>query len=387
LSVKGLNIVVITGFIILTTLLLLSGFIVSNSHKRILSTADLILLRISNVIHPYLVAYAQSEEEEDDDSGKEQEEDSNNEDEDVENIAVVSYGVDKFGIEKLYSTKTGGGEEWYMNMLNPVDDERFEPINTTLNKTLYPFYTLTKNTDDDDDNGSWKITSITPETKIRMHVFTSTGYNQSKIATYDHSELASKGYMQSSNDWKNIEMTGYVKLNDDNFDSNEKFQWFNRGGIHYTSTEPNSQPCEGVGYKGNLFYSGDVRFAKEQWHVSYEFTEKKAAANGSSSIEGKWIGYKFVVYNIEQNNEDNNNGKETVVKMENWLDKNNDGKDWVKVDEYLDDGGWGDKGEVCGGAPDQTFDLLLLHFRGQMLQFSALDFRGCFAFTLAPELL
>jgi hypothetical protein len=56
-------------------------------------------------------------------------------------------------------------------------------------------------------------------------------------------------------------MTGYVKLNDDNFDSNEeKFQWFNRSGIHYTSTEPNSQPCEGVGYKGNLFYSGDVRF-------------------------------------------------------------------------------------------------------------------------------
>ena len=156
--------------------------------------------------------------------------------------------------------------------------------------------------------------------------------------------------MQSPNDWKNIEMTGYVKLND-NFDSNEKFQWFNRGGIHYTSIEPNSQPCEGVGYKGNLLYSGDVRFAKEQWHVSYEFTEKEAAATADSSIEGKWIGYKYVVYNIEQNN--TNNGMKTVVKMENWLDKDNDGKDWVKVDEYLDDGEWGHKGEECGGEPDQ----------------------------------
>lgn len=188
---KSLNIVVITGFIILATLLLLlSGFIVSSSHKRISTAADLILLRISNVIHHYLVAYAQSEE--DDDNWKEQEEDSNNEDEDVENIAVVGNGVDKFGIDKLYPTKADGGrgEEWYMNMLNPLDDARFEPINTILNKTSYPFYTLTKNTDDD---GSWKITSTTPETKVRMHVFTSTGYNQSKIATYDHSELASKG--------------------------------------------------------------------------------------------------------------------------------------------------------------------------------------------------
>ena len=160
--------------------------------------------------------------------------------------------------------------------------------------------------------------------------------------------------MQSPNDWKNIEMTGYVKLND-NFDSNEKFQWINRGGIHYTSIEPNSQPCEGVGYKGNLFYSGDVRFAKEQWHVSYEFTEKKKVKEtitDSSSIEGKWIGYKFVVYNIEENNDDDN-GKKTVVKMENWLDMDNNGKDWVKVDEYLDDGGWGDKGKECGGARDQ----------------------------------
>ena len=88
-------------------------------------------------------------------------------------------------------------------------------MNKILNKTLYPFYTLTKNTDDD---GSWKITSTTPETRVRMHVFTSTGYNQSKIATYDHSDLATKRYIQSSNDWKNIEMTEYVKLND-NFDS------------------------------------------------------------------------------------------------------------------------------------------------------------------------
>jgi hypothetical protein len=184
---KSLKLVIIIGFIILVTLLLLSEFIVSNSYKRI-SAADLVLWRISNVIH-HLIAYAQPEEE------------------DEGNIAVLDNGVDKFGIDKLYPTKTGGEggggeeEEWYMNMLNPLDDERIELMNTILNKTLYPFYTLTKNTNDD---GSWKIISTTPETKVRMHVFTSTGYNQSKIATYDHTDLADKGYMQSPNDWKDI---------------------------------------------------------------------------------------------------------------------------------------------------------------------------------------
>jgi hypothetical protein len=43
---------------------------------------------------------------------------------------------------------------------------------------------------------------------------------------------------------------------------------------------------------------------------------------------------------------------ETAVKMEIWLDKNNDGN-WVKVDENIDIGGWGSGGRECGGEPDQ----------------------------------
>ncbi|HEX5904909.1 MAG TPA: hypothetical protein VFY50_02555, partial [Candidatus Nitrosocosmicus sp.] len=100
--------------------------------------------------------------------------------------------TDKFGIKKLYPTKTGG-EEWYMDMINPTSDRRFNPGNT-----------ITKNAD-----GSWKMTA----TQVRMGVYPSTGYDASKIATYDHSQLAIKGYMQAANDWKNVEMTGYVRVN------------------------------------------------------------------------------------------------------------------------------------------------------------------------------
>ena len=39
----------------------------------------------------------------------------------------------------------------------------------------------------------------------------------------------------------------------------------------------------------------------------------------TSSIKGKWVGFKFVVYNFQDSN-----GK-TAVKTEFWLDKSNDG--------------------------------------------------------------
>ena len=80
-------------------------------------------------------------------------------------IPEASAAVDKFGVEMVYPTKTGG-EQWFMNMINPSSsDSRFAP------KT-----TLTKNTD-----GSWKVKSDA----VRMNEFTSTGYDQDKIATYN----------------------------------------------------------------------------------------------------------------------------------------------------------------------------------------------------------
>jgi hypothetical protein len=226
-------------------------------------------------------------------------------------------GTDIFGIKKLYPTKNNG-EEWYMNMNNPLGDSRFNPQNT-----------ITKNPD-----GSWKMKS----TQVRMAVYTSTGYDSNDISTLDHSTIASKGYMLAPNDWRNFEMTQYVKVNtspsDDNFSPN------GRGGRHTGDGPP--EGCEGSSMKGDVFFSGKVRFAKEQWHVSYVFTSLKTA---TGSIEDKWVGIKFIVYNFVENNK-------VVVKTELWLDTNNSGN-FVKVDENVDRGGWGTEGTACGGAPDQ----------------------------------
>jgi hypothetical protein len=217
----------------------------------------------------------------------------------------------------LYPTKSNG-EEWYINMNNPTGDSRFNPQNT-----------ITKNPD-----GSWKMKA----TQVRMSVYTSTGYDGDDIPTLNHGTIATKGYMLRPNDWRNFEMTQYVKVNtspsDDNFSPN------GRGGRHTGSGPPVG--CEGSSMKGDVFFSGKVRFAKEQWHVSYVFTSLKAP---TSSIEDKWVGIKFIVYNFVENNK-------VVVKTELWLDTNNSGN-FVKVDENVDRGGWGTEGTECGGAPDQ----------------------------------
>ena len=227
-------------------------------------------------------------------------------------------GTDIFGIKKLYETKNNG-EEWYLNMNNPTSDSRFNPQNT-----------ITRNPD-----GSWKMKA----TQVRMAVYTSTGYDGDDIPTLDHSEIAANGYMLRPNDWRNFEMTQYVKVNtspsDDNFSPN------GRGGRHTGDGTP-PVGCEGSSMKGDVFFSGKVRFAKEQWHVSYVFTSLKTP---TTSIEDKWIGIKFIVYNFVQNNN-------VVVKTELWLDTNDSGN-FVKVDERVDNGGWGTEGAECGGAPDQ----------------------------------
>ena len=86
-------------------------------------------------------------------------------------VLAPTANVDKFGIKMLYPTKSGG-EQWFMNMQNPTSDPRFNPQ-----------FSIVQNGD-----GSWKMRS----NKVRMNVYTSTGYDESKIATYDERQLVQK---------------------------------------------------------------------------------------------------------------------------------------------------------------------------------------------------
>src|ERR671919_1339957 len=223
---------------------------------------------------------------------------------------------DQFGIKKIYASKPNG-EKWFMNMQDPSNDPRSNPPS------------MSKNSD-----GSWRVTSG----QVRYGVYTSSGYHPDQVET-DHSVLASRGYMQSPNDWKNVELTGQVKFNSG--DSSENWAWYARGGRHTGSGSP--EGCEGSSLKGDLTYTdGTVRWAKEQWHVSYVFAPWK---NSPASADGKFVGFKAIMYNVIISGE-------TAVKLELWVDPNNN-NNWQKVYDFIDQGGWGNDGGECNGEPDQ----------------------------------
>lgn len=171
-----------------------------------------------------------------------------------------------------------------------------------------------------------------------MYVYTSEGYNPEQITSNSgQSRLAARGFMHSPQDWKDVEITGYVKLNE--FSENDNFVWFTRGGRHTDSDQ-----CQGSGYKGNLFYLGETQFSKEQWHVSYAKSPTNVA---TGPLQGKWIGFKFVMYNFVRDD-----GK-PAVKLENWIDADADGKNWVNVYQGADAGKWGRAGMECQVRADQ----------------------------------
>ncbi|MFL5353392.1 carbohydrate-binding protein [Archangium sp.] len=219
---------------------------------------------------------------------------------------------DAFGVKMLYPTKAGG-ETWSLKE-DALKDARFDPQDT-----------ITRNAD-----GSWKMKS----TQVRMEAFTTTGYDSKKIPSYDRDVLASRGYMQSPNDWKNVEMTGFVKVNAAS-DMADNFAWYARGGRH-----TDSLACEGSSYKGNLSYSGKARWEKESWHVSYDNASWKTV---TASLKGRWVGFKSVMRNTSVN------GK-PAVRLELWLNDNADKVTWKKVDEKVDDGTWGGDANHCGGS-------------------------------------
>lgn len=195
---------------------------------------------------------------------------------------------DKFGIREIYPTKETG-REWYVNMDNPKDDQNFS---ITFNPNL------TRQVD-----GSWRISVPV----VRMNVKT----------------------LEGESNWKNVEMTGYVKIvsvieNSSNKVIENDLTWYARGGKHNPEF-----PCEATAYMGGLYDNGKVGWKKELWFVG-GYTDEKQSNKVTNSLVDRWIGWKVVIYNVNNNSE---------VKLESYLDNTNSNY-WVKVTNLVDDGGW-----------------------------------------------
>jgi hypothetical protein len=133
--------------------------------------------------------------------------------------------------------------------------------------------------------------------------------------------------------WLNVEITGYAKMVSG---TNELLQWYSRGG-HHTSNDP----CLGSAVKARLYGDGEARWVKEITHPAY--TGNRGAVQATTEpLADRWIGFKAVIYNFEENGN-------TYVRMESYVDDDvtdSNGNlviknDWKLASVVEDRGGWG----------------------------------------------
>lgn len=235
---------------------------------------------------------------------------------------------DPFGVKKIYPTATNGFQ-FFLPTAAATDTTNWVPI---------PSAGITTNSD-----GSYKMsTASTPSdvhgTQTRLNVFQRNGYSGTTAQTnaQNHAQLHSQGWMQDANDWRNIEMTGYFRVNTAPTTGNIEFTA--RGGRHLDPS-PNA---EGTALRAHLSSTGNLQFLKEQYHSSIV---SEPAVNVTTSIVGRWVGLKYVVANKTI-------AGTLVTKQEFWLD-NAANNTWTKVGEKVDAGGWGAAGGQYGAAADQ----------------------------------
>ena len=199
-------------------------------------------------------------------------------------------GPDKFGIEEIYPVADNGAV-WYINNENPQSDNNFY------------FRSLEDIDLDKEENsqGEFKMDAETGTERhgVRIHVDSPNG------------------------EWKNVEMSGYFKL----LDGQDEFTLIARHGPSYHE----DGGCDAYGYYGMLSAEGDAFFKKKTYHHGGGYTARTAVAeNVVSEVQDRWIGIKFMVYDV--NEED--------VKLELWIDDGDETNNWKKVTEYVDDGEW-----------------------------------------------
>ncbi|WP_411753289.1 hypothetical protein [Serratia sp. (in: enterobacteria)] len=269
--------------------------------------------------------------------------------------------LDKFNIKMIYATRVGA-REWYMNNSNPSDDSR---VGGDFEDDI----------GEGNTNDGW---TVKDDGQVRLHVSPEkelVGYSNPSL---DHSVAKGRGYMSSSKDWdmRGFEMTARIKCT--NHDSDDgRFIMKGPSGSH----KSNTVDCSGSSYTSRFFVAdtgsdaGTTEFSKEQWHVHYVNKSGSHKSTGLGHIFNKWVICKYIVYTTKSSD-----GTKTFVKIELWLNVNNDGITFKKVNETVDSGGWGDDATRCGADRDDeimTWRAPNLTFRwdGPAIRFKDLSIR------------
>jgi hypothetical protein len=239
--------------------------------------------------------------------------------------------TDRFGVRKIYATKSGG-REWTL------------PDNATQS-----------------DGRGWSGSGISSTgTAGVFHVSGSP-----RIAV-----MSPSGFTW----WRNVEITAYYRLTQALPQDGPPRGWqlYARGGPHITSQScatcfnggvraPSGTPtwpnypwgdgqinghCLGSSYKGYMDLAGTMQFKKEISHAGgYTGGLAKSQVWPGQIPTGKWFGFKTIIRNYSNN---------TNVHMESYIDMDANGN-WVKKADLNDTGNWNAGSSTLDGCTAAPF--------------------------------
>src|SRR5215213_10107147 len=299
--------------------------------------------------------YAEKEEKKDHDNDNDNDQEKDKEEsiqkqtlENKTNTELISssYYQNETTIPSVYETKPNG-ETYRFNQTNPNDKVQ---VNKEDKSNVFTKQNI---------DGSWRIDFGRP--RIDIHTKDAgilpdkpsllNNMPNGKIQSWNFSELKEIGYWYKPSDWKNIEVTLIFKLLDSARSKGEQHSLslvtrsISHSQLDNEYKKSDHEPkffCGGSSYHNNISNEGNLRMKKEQFHIDYEW-ERYNETLTVGNIYDKIIGFKAIVYNVN----------DTAVKLETWVDTENQGKGpYKKVHEGIDLGNWGDNMKVCGAEKD-----------------------------------
>ena len=235
----------------------------------------------------------------------------------ADTIPQSSATVDKFGIAKLQPT-ISGGREWVAKWDNGLA--------RTLGNQKDPY---DQQFDTTDGEGKYVIdgkgTAVVSGNYPRMYVVDP----------------------QRIQKWGNVEITFYGKR----VSETQSISWAGLQAYARTDHTHDTDICADRGYGAQMLYPGEMLFEKEvNHHTNNGYPQTTAITpwpNGGPMPKNVWIGFKYIVRNID-------NGAHVKLELYRDMSDGANGGTWTKMIEYTDTGGWGANSTPCAPGVDSS---------------------------------
>lgn len=262
--------------------------------------------------------------------------------------------LDRFGVKKLYADATTNFQ--YMDLPMKIAETQTSTFIFNLNNRIFNNEILVHQ---DNSNGIdidyWEPVEVSGD-NFTLGFLTTAGHPDITNCNIGHDVFIDRKYVGSPQDWKNVELTVFFRI-DDTFRDESHLQSETRTGLHPTG----EGCCNGSGYATRYYYSEDgdtddhnhVSLVREVYHALYNEIEK-----GEQTLQGNpvdlsngYIGLKHITFNQIV-------GGMIQVVNELWLcasDSANDrANNWIRVRRKVDfeGAGWASGALVCDSPTD-----------------------------------